>query len=83
MKIYIDVFSGKPFQPSEHLLGVSFLKVLKMHEILTDLKFWHFLICAICWFSGDELFSDTYKVTLKDNVMYEVVGKVSLGLGDS
>merc|ERR1712109_338347 len=26
-------------------------------------------------FSGDELFSDTYKVTLKDNVMYEVVGK--------
>jgi len=26
-------------------------------------------------FSGDELFSDTYKVTLKDNVMYEVIGK--------
>merc|ERR1712156_884120 len=26
-------------------------------------------------FSGDELFSDTYKVTLKDNVMWEVVGK--------
>merc|ERR1712195_430841 len=25
--------------------------------------------------SGDELFSDTYKMTLKDNVMYEVVGK--------
>jgi len=26
-------------------------------------------------FSGDELFSDTYKITLKDNVMYEVIGK--------
>lgn len=26
-------------------------------------------------FSGDELFSDTYPMTLKDNVMYEVVGK--------
>ena len=25
--------------------------------------------------SGDELFSDTYKVTLTDNVLYEVVGK--------
>jgi len=26
-------------------------------------------------FSGDELFSDTYPMTLKDNVMYEIVGK--------
>merc|ERR1712088_49377 len=26
-------------------------------------------------FSGDELFSDTYPMTLKDNVMWEVVGK--------
>merc|ERR1712047_38434 len=26
-------------------------------------------------FSGDELFSDTYKMSLVDNVMYEVVGK--------
>jgi len=26
-------------------------------------------------FSGDELFSDTYKVTLVDNVIYEVLGK--------
>jgi len=26
-------------------------------------------------FSGDELFSDTYTFTLKDNVMYEVIGK--------
>merc|ERR1711936_627219 len=26
-------------------------------------------------FSGDELFSDTYKIELKDNVMYEVIGK--------
>ena len=27
-------------------------------------------------FLDDELFSDTYKVTLTDNVLYEVVGKV-------
>lgn len=27
--------------------------------------------------SGDELFSDTYKVSLVDNVLYEVIGKVS------
>merc|ERR1719500_1441665 len=26
-------------------------------------------------FSGDELFSDTYPMSLKDNVMYEIVGK--------
>ena len=26
-------------------------------------------------FSGDELFSDTYKVSLVDNMMYEVLGK--------
>ena len=28
------------------------------------------------FFLDDELFSDTYKVTLTDNVLYEVVGKV-------
>ena len=26
---------------------------------------------------GDELFSDTYKVNLVDNVIYEVIGKVN------
>lgn len=28
-------------------------------------------------FSGDEMFSDTYKIKLIDEVMYEVYGKVS------
>jgi hypothetical protein len=28
--------------------------------------------------SGDELFSDTYKIVLKDEVLYEVWGKVRL-----
>jgi hypothetical protein len=27
-------------------------------------------------FLGDELFSDTYKIVLKDEVLYEVWGKV-------
>jgi len=30
-------------------------------------------------FLGDELFSDTYRIALKDEVIYEVFGKVSLG----
>jgi len=32
--------------------------------------------------SNDELFSDTYKVTLTDNVLYEVVGKYETRKGD-
>ena len=51
-----------------------------MDKILTDLWSLTFLIWKndICWISGDELFSDTYPMTLKDNVMYEIVGKVCL-----
>merc|ERR1711976_424911 len=33
-------------------------------------------------FSGDELFSDTYKVNLINNVVYEVVGKYETRKGD-
>jgi len=33
-------------------------------------------------FSGDELFSDTYKVNLVDNVIYEVIGKYETRKGD-
>ena len=29
-------------------------------------------------FTGDELFSDTYKIVLKDEVLYEVWGKVKI-----
>ena len=34
------------------------------------------ILTAFFLFLDDELFSDTYKVTLTDNVLYEVVGKV-------
>ena len=40
----------------------------RMAKIFTDLIF---------DILGDELFSDTYKVNLVDNVIYEVIGKVN------
>ena len=82
MKIYKDVFSGEYFESPDHFWHEVYHVEPKMFGISSDIQFNIFDILCV-WltfvefrFSGDELFSDTYKITLKDNVLYEVVGKV-------
>ena len=55
--------------PQNFLASILFNEFWRMAKIFTDLIF---------DILGDELFSDTYKVNLVDNVIYEVIGKVNL-----
>lgn len=90
MKIFKDVFSGKKeFQ--EHGLWIAGLFWHYFWLILAISKDFNHLICQTSpWkdsktkvdflnvILGDELFSDTYKMKLVDDCVWEVYGKVRI-----
>ena len=57
-----------------------YFQVLSRIYIMTCTQRRHYMQCLHCslaeYLSGDELFSDTYKINLVQDCIYEVIGKV-------
>jgi hypothetical protein len=79
MKVYKDLFTGK------NLGHRPIFFFFVMYPPLIILGFWRhrniyyqeIIRNFISPYTGDEMFCDSYKMTLVDNVVYEVQGKVS------